>query len=261
LVNGAAQTITFANPGTQTYGAPLTLSASASSGLPVSLASSTPLVCAVSGNIVTFVKTGTCAIEAKQLGDSTYSSALPVGQIFSVIGRTHQTIAFPAIPAQLVGPTITLSATASSGLPVSFNSMTPAVCSVSGNIVSGFTATMKVAGLCGIWAAQSGNNVFSAAPGAGHDFAVFGDAQTITFPAIPSTPLSAGSITLTATASSGLPVTYVSTSQSVCTVCTITASKANLLAAGTCGIEAKQLGNATYAPAPPLGRIFTVTAQ
>jgi len=44
-------------------------------------------------------------------------------------------------------------------------------------------------------------------------------------------------------------------------VCTITASTANLLAAGTCGIEAKQLGNVTYQPATPLGRIFTVTAH
>jgi hypothetical protein len=252
-VNRVTQTITFANPGTQTYGTPLTLRATASSGLPVSFVSTTTSVCTVSGNSVTFLKAGFCGIEAKQLGYGGLTPATPIGQIFSVI-RATQAITFPAIPSTPFSTgSITLNATASSGLTVTYTSTTSPVCTVSGN-----TVTLLTGGTCGIAATQPGNGDYAAAPAVGRIFSVTRVTQTITFPAIPSTPLSAGPITLAATASSGLPVTYVSTTP---LVCTITASTANLLAAGTCGIEAKQLGNVTYQPATPLGRIFTVTAH
>jgi hypothetical protein len=65
-----AQTITFANPGTQKVGTPLTLSGTASSGLAVAFASTTTGVCTVSGNTATFVAAGTCTIQATQAGNS-----------------------------------------------------------------------------------------------------------------------------------------------------------------------------------------------
>lgn len=48
-IGHTTQTITFDNPGTQTVGAPLTLSATANSGLAVSFTTRTPSVCTVSG--------------------------------------------------------------------------------------------------------------------------------------------------------------------------------------------------------------------
>jgi hypothetical protein len=92
------QTITFANPGTQTYGTPLKLKASASSGLPVSFASTTSSVCTVSGSTATFVKSGSCTIKATQSGNTDYAAATPVTQSFTV-KHEAQTITFPAIPA------------------------------------------------------------------------------------------------------------------------------------------------------------------
>jgi hypothetical protein len=86
-VNAASltpQTITFANPGTQTVGTPLALTATASSGLTVAFASTTASVCTVSGTVASFIATGTCAIQATQAGNATYAAATPVSQSFTV---------------------------------------------------------------------------------------------------------------------------------------------------------------------------------
>jgi hypothetical protein len=81
---GQSQTITFANPGTQTVGTPLTLTATASSTLIVSFTSTTISVCTVSGGIATFLTAGTCTIQATQAGNSTYAPATPVSQDITV---------------------------------------------------------------------------------------------------------------------------------------------------------------------------------
>ncbi|OGB85160.1 MAG: hypothetical protein A2535_02770 [Burkholderiales bacterium RIFOXYD2_FULL_59_8] len=66
-----AQIISFANPGAQTLGvAPAALVASSDASLSVSLASSTPSVCSVSGSTLTLVAAGTCTVTANQAGDS-----------------------------------------------------------------------------------------------------------------------------------------------------------------------------------------------
>ncbi|HVU47269.1 MAG TPA: hypothetical protein VHD85_14150 [Terracidiphilus sp.] len=83
------QTITFANPGTQVVGTPLTLTASATSGFAVSFASGTTSVCTVaqSGSTWTaaFASAGTCTITATQPGDNaTFAAAPPVSQTFTV---------------------------------------------------------------------------------------------------------------------------------------------------------------------------------
>jgi uncharacterized protein (TIGR03437 family) len=79
------QTITFGPLSNLTYPvAPFTLSATASSGLAVSLASSTPTVCTVSGATVTIRGVGTCSIIASQPGNTIYSPAASITQSFSV---------------------------------------------------------------------------------------------------------------------------------------------------------------------------------
>jgi hypothetical protein len=83
-VGHTTQTITFDNPGTQTVGPPLTLSATANSGLTVSFTSATPGVCTVSGTMATFGAAGTCTIDAGLAGNSTYAAASPVAQSFTV---------------------------------------------------------------------------------------------------------------------------------------------------------------------------------
>jgi sugar lactone lactonase YvrE len=83
-----SQTITFPAIPAQTVGIPLTLTATASSGLPVSYSSSTTTVCTVSGSTASFLKAGTCTITASQAGNSNYAPAPPVTQSFAVNANT-----------------------------------------------------------------------------------------------------------------------------------------------------------------------------
>ena len=78
------QTITFPNPGTQTYGvAPITLTATASSGLPVTYTViSGPAQ--VNGNILTISGAGSVTVEADQSGNSQWLAAQPVDDTFTV---------------------------------------------------------------------------------------------------------------------------------------------------------------------------------
>jgi hypothetical protein len=156
------QTITFDPLPDKVLGdPPFNLSATASSGLPVSFVSLTPTVCTVSDNTVTLLVTGTCTIQATQPGNASFNPAPPVAQSFAVTStqKTDQTLTFAKPPDKQLGdPPFTLSASASSGLPVSFTSNTRAVCTVSGN-----TVTLIATGTCSITATQDGNATFNPA--------------------------------------------------------------------------------------------------
>lgn len=80
--------------------------------------------------------------------------------------------------------------------------------------------------------------------------------QTITFNQIADTTTSA-TVTLNATASSGLTVSYTSNTPSVCT---ISGATIVFLTGGTCSITARQPGNFEYYPAEPVTINFQVTA-
>jgi hypothetical protein len=255
LVHVEHQTITFATLPARTYGvSPFGISATASSGLPVSFASTTTSVCTVSGSTVTLVEVGTCTIKATQAGNNQYAVAAAVSQSFAV-NKAAQTITFTPPATQTYGAApFALTATASSGLTVSFASTTPTVCTVSGS-----TVTLLSGGAdCTIQASQAGNIDYKAATTVTGSFLVHVEHQTITFVGPPSTPLSAGSVSLSATASSGLAVSFTSTTTGVCTV---SGTKATLVSAGTCTIKASQAGNDQYAEAASVSQSFTVTAN
>jgi hypothetical protein len=78
------QTITFPNPGTRTYGvAPIALTATASSGLPVTYTViSGPAM--VGGNVLTIIGAGLVTVEADQSGNEDWLPAPPVRDNFTV---------------------------------------------------------------------------------------------------------------------------------------------------------------------------------
>ena len=79
------QTIAFPTLYNQVLGtAPFAVSATASSGLTVAFASTTPAVCTVSGSTVTLVALGNCAIQASQAGNANYAAAPSVSRSFPV---------------------------------------------------------------------------------------------------------------------------------------------------------------------------------
>jgi len=81
-------------------------------------------------------------------------------------------------------------------------------------------------------------------------------AQTITFAALPNKLDTDGTFTLTATASSGLPVTYTSSNPAVARI--INGNQVEILKAGVINITASQAGNADYQAATNVVQSFTV---
>lgn len=82
---GQAQTITFpAVADTRVDRGPVALGATASSGLAVTYASLSPLVCQIQGAAVSLSAVGTCTVEATQEGNDAFLAAAPVRQSFEV---------------------------------------------------------------------------------------------------------------------------------------------------------------------------------
>jgi Flp pilus assembly protein TadG len=176
-----------------------------------------------------------------------------------------QTITFGPLANQDVGVgSITVSATASSGLAVSFRTTTQSVCRESG--ADGSTISILTIGTCSVVADQPGDGHWAPAPSVTQSFQVTGpppptgSAQTISFPPISDQQLGTGPAHAAATASSGLTVSFTSTTPSVCSTFGTDGASITLLAAGMCTIQADQPGDATWSAAPPVLQSFNVIA-
>jgi len=170
-------------------------------------------------------------------------------------GLKSQVIHFGPLTSHVVGVSFTISASASSGLQVSFGSATPRVCSVSDSQVT----TLK-RGRCTITATQAGSTEFAPAPGQTQSFRVKRAVgrlhpQTITFARPADVPAARRPVRLSASASSGLPVSFRSDTPDVCSV---SGRVVTTVKRGRCTITAIQAGNAHYAAAPDQTRSFRV---
>jgi hypothetical protein len=332
-------------------GTPLTLNATASSGLAVSYASSTTSICTVSGSTASFVAAGTCTITASQTGNATYAAATPVSQSFpvqtaSTTGGTTtvslgsaanvygifnngstvtnggldtssyaysanllgSSLTFQGIPYALgaagtanvaSASTITLPAGSYSALnfvgtaiygPVTSQTFTVTYTdgttstftqSLSDwSLPQGYTgesvASTMAYRLTSTGAQATGQNWYLYS----YSFAINSaktvksftlpnsrsvvvlavtlsgapTAQTITFNPIPSQVVGK-SLTVSATASSGLPVSFVVVPNGNCSISGNTVSFLNV---GNCGVVATQAGNSAYAAAPAVGQVIVV---
>jgi dienelactone hydrolase len=176
--------------------------------------------------------------------------------------KTAQTITFGALANKTLGaPPFTVSATASSGLAVTFTTSTSSVCSSSGT--GGTTITLLAAGTCTVTAAQAGNGAYDPAPPVARSFVVQPSMsnQTITFGALADRTLKSHQFQVSATASSGLTVTFTSATPYVCSTGGTSGRTITLRKVGTCTIRASQAGNTSYNPAPVVSRSFSVTRE
>ena len=262
----AAQTITFPVPVTEPVypGGGATLSATATSGLPVGFLSTTTKVCTVSGSSgagwsVSFIAVGQCSIEAYQWGNSSYAAAHQAFQNFYVHGLPQTITVVPLAGTLYAGSSTTaISASATSTLEVTFASRTSSTCTVS-NTVDGWQLTTGGKGTCTIVATQPGNNTYAPAAPVTTTIQIHGNTQSITFPAIVEPVYVGGTVTLGATASSTLPVSYGSSHPAFCTVSQSSGVwSVNLLKAGTCSIMATQAGNSNFAAATNVNQNFYV---
>jgi hypothetical protein len=249
VIERATQTVDFEPPERLVYGAaPISVSATATSGLPVSLGAEGP--CSIDeedGLIVT--EAGTCLLSATQAGNQDWGAATPVRREL-VIARAGQAITFGPLESMVVGADAQeLDATSTSGLPVVFSTQGP--CEV---VEGGVRPTGP--GLCAVTAGQPGDARFDAAEVVQRVFRIGRMSQRITFPRVDDQRLDGPTVQPAAVASSGLPVTYVA--RGACSV--DEGGRLVLTEVGTCRLTAFQMGDAGWAPADEVSRAFTVSA-
>ena len=108
------QTITFdplADVEFQVGGVTVPLTASASSGLAVTLTSTTPAVCTVAGTTASVLAPGTCSITASQAGSAAFSPAPDVTRSFTVDGVSSQIVLTASRTSLQPGQEVVLTAT------------------------------------------------------------------------------------------------------------------------------------------------------
>jgi uncharacterized delta-60 repeat protein len=274
------------NPFNVTAGAPDTISAKAGSGQSANINSTfaTALKAAVtdangnpvSGVTVTFTApssgpSGTFAANPAVQTDASGIATAPalkangIGGSYIVVAsvgggspadgfaltnnKIGQTITFGALANKSFGDAdFTISAIASSGLPVSF--------AASGNCtLTGKSVHLTGAGSCSITASQGGDSGYNAAQDVSRSFNIAKAAQTIAFEALANKSFGDADFTLTATASSGLPVSFAANGQ-----CSVTGGLVHLSGAGACTITASQAGDSNHAAAANVSHSFQIAS-
>jgi uncharacterized repeat protein (TIGR03803 family) len=227
-------------------GLPFTLNATSDSGLPVSYQSSNPAVISIAGNVATIVGAGTATITAVQLGNDTFNSATPVG-LDVVVNKAPQAIIFPPPPNDPLGSpkycgmaSFAMNGTSTGGSPLVYSFIDN-----SQGFFTGDVLTFTKAGSITIKVAAAGNSNYLPVESR-FTFSVSSGTQAIDFPPIPQLFYDATPFKVNATASSGLPISFSSTSTQILTISGDMAVMKNL---GTVYIAANQMGNACYSPA------------
>ena len=232
-----AQTITFPPIPTQTYGgAAYALSATATSGLPVSYAVTSGSAI-VSGNALMITGGGSVTVQANQAGNAQYALATPVSQSFIVNPASQAITVTQSAPSSAAyNSTFTVVATASSGLPVSFSSS--GVCT---NVGATFTMTNST-GSCTVTASQPGNGNYRAAPVIAETTTAAKAAQTVSITGVPISTAYESTFTVVATSNSG--ITPAITANGVCSMSGTTVTMTS--PTGTCTTTASWAANTDY---------------
>lgn len=255
---------------------------------PLVFTSLTPKVCVVDSTsyqgtstshtraIFKAIYNGTCQYSVYFAGNSYW---LPATTTFTTVisGMTipqpgasaPQTIALSILGTYQLGTVVPIAATASSTLPVTVVSTTPAVCVVSKSDAGAYSVT-SVDGLtgdnntCTVQATQAGDSRWAAAPVQIRSFKFVRKSQAITF-TLPSSRFFGGApTTLVASSSSGLPVTFTTTTPGICAIQTTDSvsvlsyvTPLPTASSGSCYVVASQVGDGIFAPASTLGRQIT----
>ena len=230
---------------------------------PITFSAGPPEVCRVGTDGFTLVTLKAsplpCVVVVRQAGTEVYTP-IEINSPPININKGTQTITAvaPTVPitySPSPNTTVTLQASTTSALQVSFTPTTPAVCTVIGNV-----ATIVGAGTCSITVSQAGDSNYLAAPPATIIFTVGKASQTISFAPPPNVNFGiTATVPLVATASSALAVSF--TTSSAATVCTVSGSTATIAGPGTCTITASQPGDANFSAAPPVTLSFTIQSS
>ena len=251
-----------------------TVSATASSGLPITFTSATPDVCTVIGNNVIAVSQGYCSVMALQSGNADVnpiavtSKAISAFPAFTVAltnpANLSQAVDSVAFTGSVVGNTGSVVSYALSlgGVNVALGAKSIAQSCNNAHCSTSFSLSFN-------WAAGSvslGDQIatFAVTDSQGRTISVnrtlkVAGSQSITFGSVPVLAFGGGTGTVTATGgASGNAVTFTSTTPLICTVSGTNGSTVTALTAGNCILAANQAGNANYAAAPEVTQTITI---
>ncbi len=224
------------------------------SGLPVTasvLSGSASITSSNGVATITVTGAGSVTLAANQAGNERYASAPQVTTSFTV-AKSPQSISFPQSTTNLsVGQTVSLTATSSSSLPVSY-SLVGGTATLTGN-------SLKISGpgTVAVVASQVGNSNYLAATPITNNYTTRSNQTISAFGTITNRPYSTNSQTIAVPSStSKLPVT-LSVKSGPATVST--SNSIILNGAGTLTLQADQAGNSNYFPATPVTTSFVVS--
>jgi len=245
-----SQSLTFPALGTASYGdAPVTLRASADSGLAVSYAVlSGPGV--VTGGTLAITAAGEIVVRATQPGNGTYAAAAPLERVLIVA---------PLALRVGVKPATRLFGSANPVFELTYDGF------LAGDGVAGLDSLPAVNTVAG---ESSPAGIYDLNPSGGRSskyrfvftsgqLTVVKAPQTLVFESLPNQTLGNAPFTLGAVASSGLPVAY----QLVSGPASIAGNQVSLLAAGRVVIRATQPGNGNFEAASPVEQAFNIAER
>jgi len=187
-------------------------------------------------------------VKYDQAGDGNFNAAPQLTESVTA-QKANQTITVNThAPASAVFNTgFTVAATSSSGLPVTFSSS--GVCT---NVGAAFTMTSGT-GTCTVKYDQAGNGNYNAAPQVTEPVTAQKTNQTITFGALSNKTFGDPDFGVSATATSGLSVSFGAIGN-----CTVTGTTVHIISAGSCTITASQAGNANFNAATNVPQSFNI---
>ncbi|MFY8132162.1 MAG: YDG domain-containing protein, partial [Bacteroidia bacterium] len=221
------------------------------SRLSVSYNSSNTSVATISGNTVTIVGPGTTSITANQAGNSTYNAANPVGQTLSVAVKNLTVSGASAQNKIYDGNTIaSITGATLNGIVGSDNvTVSGGGTFTSANAGTGIAVTANLS-LSGTHASN-----YSLTQPTGLSADITKASQSINFPALAAKNSTDAPFSLSATATSGLSVTFASLDTNMLKISGTTATIASY---GTVTIAATQLGNNNYDSATTVYQTLTI---
>ncbi len=249
-ITKADQTISFTAIAGKTYGdAAFTLSASSTSGLPVSFTVVSGNA-TISGSTLTITGAGNITVAANQIGNTNYNAAPTVERTFTVAKKAltvtadNKSIIFgAAIPALTFTYSGFVNGDDATDLDTAPNASTTAT---AGSNAGTYPITLA-GGLDANYSFTYVNAILTIAKAD----------QTITFTAIADKTYGDAAFTLSASSTSGLPVSFTVVSGNA----TISGSTLTITGAGNITVAANQIGNTNYNAAPTVERTFTVAKK
>jgi len=206
--------------------------------------STTPSICSSDGKELKMIAEGTCSFTVSTAKTNDYAAKVSNQSATVTAARVKPTLNIEKVSNQTsIGLPKTIeifrvySPTGDWVLP---QSTTPETC-----IPIGFFIRLISGGTCTLTFQTAETSTYLASDLYKSTFEITRSSQTISFTLPAAANLSAKTLTLSATASSGGVITYQTTSTGICS---ITGSTLNLLKGGNCSITATQAGTTTLAP-------------